>query len=222
MNDASWIDAVGVEPALAVQYAPADRREDLLALWQLDARLRRIFVSMREPALAEIKLAWWQERLSALRTDTVPPEPLLRRLAGATAIAPVDLTTLAEGWRALFADEISAEQLDEYARLRGRGLVSAGAAALCGRATECMLQAGEGYSLVDYAADQPNGDVRGVAMRAARDRFREADRIAWPRAMRPVGMIVELARGDAIRGTHARSGSPLRVARMAWHALSGR
>lgn len=222
MNDASWSDAVGAEPAVAVQYAPAGRRDALLAVWQLDARLRRIFGSAREPALAEIKLAWWQERLNALRTDVVPSEPLLRRLAGATAVTPADLAMLAEGWRVLFAEDLSAEHLGDHARLRGRALVSISAAALAGCATECMLQAGEGYALVDFAADQPNDGVRDLAMRAARDRFGQAGRIAWPRPMRPLGMIVELARGDAMRGTPARRGSPLRVARMVWHALSGR
>ena len=222
VSDRSCGDEIGIEPALALQYAPAGRREALLALWQLDARLRRIFVSMREPALAEIKLAWWQERLSTLRTDAIPPEPLLQRLAGATALTPADLTKLAEGWRALLAEQVCVKELGDYARLRGQGLVRAGIDALGGVATESMLCGGEGFALVDYAAERPNHDMRDAAMHAARERFRQAGRLTWAHATRPVGMIVELARGDAMRGVPGKSGSPVRVARMAWHALSGR
>lgn len=214
-------DEAGIEAALAVQYAPAARREALLAVWRLDARLGRIFLSAREPALAEIKLAWWEERLRALRTD-VPPEPLLRQLADAPSIDVSDLADLAEGWRAMFADRPWADKLCDHASIRGRALMRASAAALGGEVTEPMLRSGEGYALVDLARSRTDRDQQDAALAAARARFHDTGSPVWPRPFRPIGMIVMLARSDAMRGAPGRAGSPARVARMAWHALTGR
>lgn len=222
MGDASRAEEVGVEPNLAVQYAPSARRQDLVAVWQLDARLRRTFLGTREAALGEIKLAWWEERLRGLHTDAVPPEPLLRRLAAASTIDASDLVEMAGGWRALFAERLSGDVLSEHARMRGRGLVKAGAAALGGEPIEPMLIAGEGYALVDLAGTPVDREEGRVALAAARERFARAGRIVWPRSLRPIGMLVELARSDAKRGAHGNTGSPARVARMAWHAFTGR
>lgn len=213
---------VGVEPNLAAQYASPNLRGDLLSVWKLDARCRRIFVSTREVALGEIKLAWWEEQLRGLRTQAVPPEPLLRQLAATSAIDVADLVNITEGWRALFAGGLSADVLDDHGRTRGQGLVKAAAAALRGALSAPMLVAGEGFALVDLATTRSDRTERRVVLTAARDRFARAGRIAWPRAMRPIGMIVELARRDAARGVHGNTGSPARVARMAWHAVTGR
>lgn len=210
------------ERRLSLLYAVSTAREDLASVWQLDTRLHRIFAFTREAALAEIKLAWWEERLRALRTDAVPLEPLLRQLAATTAVDRSDLASMAEGWRALFAGGLSADVLAEHARKRGRGLVGAAAAALGGEPSVPMLTAGEAYALVDLAASRVDREERDVVLRAASERFRMSGRIAWPRALRPVGMIVELARVDAARGVHGQRGSPARVARMAWHAMTGR
>lgn len=222
MRDALGAGHVGVEPALSVQYAPSDRRDDLFAVWGLDARLRHITLSTREPALAEIKLAWWEERLRALRSDTVPSEPLLRQLATATALEPSHLAGMAEGWRALFATASSSDILRAYAQGRGQGLVRAGAAALGGVVEKAMLLAGEGYALVDLAGIRTDWDDLQDVFTAARNRYAQAGRITWSRPLRPIGMIVELARRDAVLGIHGRGGSPARMARMGWHAVTGR
>ncbi len=222
MTDALDLGGADAERALAVQYAPATRRPDVMALWELDARLGRIVSSAREPALAEIKLAWWEERLRALRDDAVPPEPLLQALVSASEIDVSDLAGIAEGWRALFADSLSPDVLRRHSGLRGRSLARAVAAALAGRVAEPMLLASEGYALADLAATRADDAERRAAFAAARDRFAQAGRLVWPRRLRPLGMIVELARGDAVRGAVGRAGSPARVARMAWHGLTGR
>lgn len=222
MGDAFAADEVGVELNLALQYAPAARRRDLLAVWRLDARLRRIFLGSRDPALGEIKMAWWEERLGALRTDAVPPEPLLRQIAVTSTIDVSDLVQISEGWRALFADGLPPDMLGKHAGSRGQGLMRAAAAALGGEPSEPMLLASEGYALVDLAGTRVEREERDAVLAAARDRFEQAGRIIWPRPLRPTGMIVELARGDAARGEIGHIGSPVRVARMAWHALTGR
>lgn len=216
MSPLAFLDA---ERRLALHYVPAPARNALAAIFELDVRLHVIRLKSREPMLAAIKLAWWEERLRGLRTEAVLPEPLLRQLAAASMIDVSDLVRIAEGWRALFADSPSPDVLCEYSRGRGPGLMRAGGAALGREPSEAMLIAGEGYALVDLAASRVD---REIVLAAARDRFARAGRIVWPRPLRPIGMIVELARGEAARGSHGRSGSPARVGRMAWHAVTGR
>lgn len=224
MNGTANEDEIGAEARLALHYAPRDRRDALGALWALDARMRRIFVEAREPAIAQIKLAWWEERLAALRQGHAPAEPLLERLAddlAGIADAGVRLSAIPAAWRGLFAEvPWPAERLDGYARERGRGVMALGAEVLGAAASEAQLLAGEGQALFDLAVlHQAGGDA---VMAAAAERFRLAGRFVWPRAVRPLGMIAELARRDALANRVPIEGSPARIARMAWHALSGR
>lgn len=221
--DASEYSELSVEQGLALAYAPRGRSADLAALWELDARMRRLYATAREPAFSEIKLAWWEERLAA-PSGPVPAEPLLRRLASMsdrTGIARVALTCFPVAWRA-FSDEDTDAALTMYACERGRGIVRTSASIVGIVPDEAAMVAGEGWALHDLAR-LANGRPRGVAaMTAARRRYDEAGRFTWPRALRPLGMIVELARGDAKSARPPREGSPARVARMAWHAMSGR
>lgn len=217
-------EEMGAERSLALHYAPRDRRPVLGAVWELDGRMRRLFAIRRDATLSQIKLAWWTERLEALASGRSPDEPLLRQLArfAADETAARDLAVLAEAWRELGDSPWGHDELASYARLRGHGLVGSAARALGAAASSAQLMAGEGYALVDLAGMTDAADVRADVLDAARARFDSAGCFTWPRELRPIGMIVELARRDAASLAAAREGSPRRVARMAWHALTGR
>ncbi|MEZ5895574.1 MAG: squalene/phytoene synthase family protein [Parvularculaceae bacterium] len=64
--------------ALALPYAPADRRARLAALFALIHEIRRIPASVSEPPLGEIRLQWWREAADevcaggAVRAHPVP------------------------------------------------------------------------------------------------------------------------------------------------------
>ncbi|MDX2209596.1 MAG: hypothetical protein SFV20_04470 [Sphingopyxis sp.] len=63
---------------------PRGERAALSALWKLEARLFGVVAERREVVLAQIKLAWWRERLEQVATDpgALPKgEPLLAELA---------------------------------------------------------------------------------------------------------------------------------------------
>lgn len=62
--------------------APADRRDDLMTLYALDAELRQIRPLVSEPMLGRIRLQWWYERVSALldRTEKPSGPPLIYAL----------------------------------------------------------------------------------------------------------------------------------------------
>ncbi|HEY6868328.1 MAG TPA: squalene/phytoene synthase family protein, partial [Novosphingobium sp.] len=88
---------------LALAYAPARLRADWLAVLALDARLAKVVRQAREPMLAQIRLAWWRERLAADPAGWPRGEPVLAALAAWGEAAP-RLVPLVDGWEALLGD----------------------------------------------------------------------------------------------------------------------
>lgn len=226
IDAASAEDDLGIERDLSLMYAPQAQRAGLRAIWQLDARMRRIFTGGGEPVLGQIKLAWWEERLLAVAGGEVPAEPLLRRLAELAVCDQgfaTELGCIAGAWRELPAERPwPAASVDAYARSRGRGLID-GFARIAGAAGDERLRlAGEAYAIDDLAGLAADPDERAALRDQASERWPSALGLVWPQAMRPVGMIFALAKADAGRDDVPRQGSPRRVARMAWHRISGR
>lgn len=226
IDDGSPEGDLGIERDLSLIYAPQAQRPGLRAIWQLDARMRRIFASGGEPVLGQIKLAWWEERLLVLHDDRVPAEPLLRRLAELAAAdheIAGDLGRIAGAWRELPAERPwPPASIDAYVRFRGRGLIDGFARVVGVAADERLKSAGEAYAIDDLAGLTIDLDERAALRERASERLGSMSRLVWPRALRPIGMIFALAREDAGRDPKPRQGSPRRIARMAWHRLSGR
>lgn len=213
------------EQMLALAYAPTTTRDALSALWELDARMRRIFGSGRDETIAQIKLAWWQERLADLRPGQALGEPLLTRVS---AIAVSDdvrraLSSLVAGWRELpLAEPWTGGEVDAHAASRGRALLALGVGILGAQVDEAYMQAGEAYALSDVAGLAADPATRILVRDMARLRFASGLPRVWPKPLRTIGMLVALARRDVVSGRDERPGSPARMARMAWHGLTGR
>ena len=82
---------------------PRGERAALMALWKLEARLFGVVAQRREVVLAQIKLAWWRERLAQVAADPheLPKgEPLLAELA-ATWKGRASLASVAEAYEAI-------------------------------------------------------------------------------------------------------------------------
>lgn len=62
---------------------PQKKSDAVATLWRLDARLMALALAGREPALRQIRLAWWRDALAAIDAPDarVPDEPLLRDVA---------------------------------------------------------------------------------------------------------------------------------------------
>jgi phytoene synthase len=132
------------ELRLALAYAPAAQRPLQLAAFALDTKLAGIVGTAREVLLAQIKLAWWRERLAETPAQRPRGEPLLAALAGWSG--PVDpLLALIDGWEAMLdPDEPNLLALAEGRAALGRGLaIQAGAPA----AAEAAGSALHGWSL---------------------------------------------------------------------------
>lgn len=140
------------ELRLALAYAPAAQRPLQLAAFALDTKLAGIVGTAREVLLAQIKLAWWRERLAEAPAQRPRGEPLLAALAGWSG--PVDpLLGLIDGWEAMLdPDEPNPQALAQGRAALGRGLAieagvpaaaEAAGAALHGWSLASMGQGGE-------------------------------------------------------------------------------
>ena len=62
-------------------FAPAGKRTFLFALYAFNYEVARIGESVREPMLAEIRLAWWREAVEGARAGKPRDHPVVRALA---------------------------------------------------------------------------------------------------------------------------------------------
>jgi phytoene synthase len=66
-------------------FAPAERREDLFALYALNLEIAKTREIVTEPLLGQIRLQWWREALAELFTGTVRRHSVIEALAAASA-----------------------------------------------------------------------------------------------------------------------------------------
>jgi 15-cis-phytoene synthase len=114
---------------------PRGERAALTSLWNLEARLFGVVAHRREVVLAQIKLAWWRERLAQVADDpqALPKgEPLLAELTAAWhGRAP--LVPVADAYEAIMLAE------------------DGDALALAGMALAAAMQAGPAWGLARAA-----------------------------------------------------------------------
>lgn len=211
-----------IERELALHYAPGDARPVLRALWALDERMGAIVAGTSEAAIGEMRLLWWREALEKL-DEKVPAEPLLEAIADRTEFGEAaQWGAIAEGWHALLEAPIEEAELLRFARERG-GRLFALSASILGGDIDNIDRAGAGWALVDFAANCSDGPLAGQAATMARTELAALSQALWPRPLRPLGALATLARRDAAGDPrNRRQGAPGRVARMAWHRLTGR
>ncbi|MBS0478429.1 MAG: squalene/phytoene synthase family protein [Proteobacteria bacterium] len=206
------------ERALALSYAPADRRAGLTALFALDSALGRVLRTTREPMVGQMRLAWWREALTRLDRAPAPGEPVLRALA--RSVLPLGLqgetlSSLIDGWEPLLGT-IDERTTADHGRLRGAALFDQ-AALILGATGDPTGEAGQGWALADLAGHLRDPVLAALARDAARPRLAHAAAHRWSRAGRPLGALAHIARLDLIGPA-----APSRVARLAWHRLTGR
>ena len=119
MSDSLLLDGLPVEQRLALAYAPVVAQPLFAGLFALDTRLAGIVRTAREPMLAQLRLAWWRDRLGQGGGQAEPVLAALAPLQGRDA----DLAALADGWEALLAERL--DQAGVEAFLAGRAAASA-------------------------------------------------------------------------------------------------
>ncbi|OYX38169.1 MULTISPECIES: squalene/phytoene synthase family protein [unclassified Sphingomonas] len=221
------LDVADPERALALSYAPRTARAGLAALWALDETLGGILRGGRDPMVSQLRLTWWYEALCRLDQAPPPAQPLLQALAAEIlprGITGAELAAMIDGWEALLdPDPLGDNAIAAYAEARGGGLFRA-AGRVFGSPTDALVAAGQGWALVDLARHCGNPVLAARALLLARSPLDTALARPWHRQARPLGMLACLARRDAARTQTplSQQGSPLRLARMLAHALTGR
>lgn len=207
------------ERALALAYAPDDgRRAALSALLALDAALGEVVRTTTQPALGQIRLAWWREQLVKLDSQSPPAMPELVALAETVLPRGVSGSALAEivaGWDVLIEEEtLDDAALDRFAAARGGRLFALATRLLGGDADRAARQ-GQGWALADLSQRLDDAAARTRAVAMARTAL--AGSLAG--VAKPLGLLALSARLE-LAGLAA--GGPKRAARLLWFGLAGR
>ncbi|MDG6078206.1 hypothetical protein E3U23_03260 [Erythrobacter litoralis] len=198
---------------LAVTLAPVGLRETFAAAFALDHRLSRIATNAKEPMLAQIRLAWWRDRLG----EDVEARPR----------GDIVLDAIGRSWRG--EESCLRDLVDGWEQAIGEAPGSPAAEALgSGRAsTFASLSRLAGFT--DAQRDAAfHGHVWGQATVAlvsearpqiAAEYVRKRNSLpVLPRALRPIALIGQLSARALKRGGKPLLGdrlSPLVAARIA-------
>lgn len=172
---------------LALAYAPREARGGWLAVFGLDARLAGLVRHAREPVLAQIRLAWWRDRLGEEAASWPEGEPLLAAI-GKAVERPARLVRMVDGWEALLG-EAPLPEADLLAAAKGRsqGLLAALPAD--------VAEAGQGlalrWALADLVAHLSHLEERACAL--ALHSGVDPGRASLSRSLRPLVVIEGLA-----------------------------
>ena len=212
------------ERDLALSYAPVATREGVAALFALDALLADVVRTTRDPMVGQLRLTWWFEALGALDRAPAPAQPVLEALA--ISVLPrgasgAGVAGIVEGWEALLDREpLTPERVAEHGE-RGARLFLAAAAVSGAGLGDPVTVAGRGWALADLSRHLSNAGEREMVVAAARPLLMEATASRWTRPARALGALAHLARLD-LAPDPLPPGAPSRVARIAWHRLTGR
>lgn len=200
------VETLPLPQRLALAYAPRLLREATLGLFALDAHLANLLRQAREPMIAQIRLAWWRERLEEPVARRPQGDPLLGLLATWTG-HEAGLVALVDGWEHLLAERLDGDAIREFSAGRAAGFT--GLAELAGEvpAPAPASTAGMRWALADLAAHLGKSGEREAALAAAR--ALPSEPASLPRALRPLTVLDGLARRSLARGGGRLAEGPL-------------
>ncbi|WAT18416.1 hypothetical protein OZN62_02215 [Aurantiacibacter sp. MUD11] len=185
------IETLPLAQRLALSYAPRESRSATLSLLALDARLAGIVRGGGEAVIAQMKLAWWRERLVQRPRDWPEGEPLLAAMRDSLP-EPLGLVSLVDGWEQLLADSLDEAAINEFAT--GRTV----AWQLVGRGP-AVVQAAREWALVDLALNLGQQAEREAVLAVAS--AEPWERASLPRDMRTLAVLHGLARRALRKGS---------------------
>lgn len=228
MSNVSGSDAEArdAERRLILSYATtAEARAGTAALLALDATLADVLRHVSEPMIAQMRLTWWHEAIAKLDTAPPPAQPVLQALSAdvvAQGVAGSDIAAMVEGWEALLdGDPAEPDVRRNFAVGRG-GRLFALAARLTGGAD--VDAAGRGWALADLARSLSDRKAAEAAIVEARTLLDQATARRWARSDRALGGLTHQAAMDVRVPLDQAlpAATPKRIARLAWHRLTGR
>ena len=129
---------------LAALFAPAERRNALLALYAFNIEIARVREVAREPMPGEIRLQWWREVLSGEREGEGAAHPVAAAVMASVrqyAIAPDRLSAIVDAHTFdLYDDPLpTLDDLDNYAVMTQSALIDIAADILGADRSETMM-----------------------------------------------------------------------------------
>jgi phytoene synthase len=215
------------ERPLILAYAPARGRAALAALLALDDALALLLRSTSQPAVGQLRLAWWREALAKLDHQPAPAEPVLQGLASSVlplGVSGASLVPIVHGWEVLIEeDALDRDVLRRFGEGRGALFVVAGQAMAAGK-SDPLAEAGQGWALADLARHLAKQEEAEEAAALAAPLLATAAMHRWSRNGRAMGAMAHRARMDMALepGVPLPIGAPRRIGRLLWHRLTGR
>jgi 15-cis-phytoene synthase len=173
----------------AALFAPEDKRRHLFALYAFYYELVHVAHVVREPLLADIRLAWWRETVEGARAGNPRDHDVARALTDTLAVhdlpAPlfermIEARSFNSGPDA-FADTTAVEA---YADATTGNLMRLAARVLCGAQDVLARESGLAYALAGRHSDKLAA-VEGDLPRLAREHLAAARRLAMPEEALP-------------------------------------
>ena len=197
---------------LMLGYATRDQRPLHRLCWALDARLAGVFRSVREPAIADIRFAWWRDALARNDQSKGRGDPLIDawRSFGLAQTHRAYVEEVVDGWAQLVGQEgVDALVLTQFAEARGGGLFGLLADVAVLPADNPFRAAGAQWALWDLAGHigQEGAAAACLAAAASYEPLTLPTRAKMPKALR---LMVRLAQSDVRRGRVPRQGFALR------------
>jgi len=203
---------LGPACTLALAWQPAASRPALACLLQLDDRLARAVGRASEPVLAQVRLAWWRERLSELGRAGPAGEPLLASIHQQWGATSQELATLADGWEELSGEPpLSSDAIGAFADGRGKAMEAFARLVGEGDHAPAAGAAGRRWALADFAAFTQEESGRERAREIART---IPDISLRARALRGVAVLGGLARRALARDQRLGEGRRAALAAM--------
>lgn len=201
-------------PRLLLAYSsPAERPWHALC-WELDQRLATVVRRQGDPMITAIRLAWWDAALVERDLTKGAGEPLVeewRALVGVDR-AKEDVERLIDGWRVLASpEELSEQDLSEYAQARGGGLYALLNGASGGGETDALIKDGAVWALWDLAGHLRDEGQASRAMKVAKGFLGDPSGQSSGRAVsRPLRLLTSVALSDVRAGRIPVGGFSLR------------
>lgn len=156
------MSSLPTHPALkiALAWVEPGTRDRLAALFAFDAHLGILVSKAIEPLLAQIRLAWWRDRLSEPVADRPMGDPVLDSLGARWNGNEKALIDLVDGWEGLLdTAPLSAATIDTFANARAQAIDAA---------AKGTFNAGKRWALADFASRTSNALERETALELAR------------------------------------------------------
>lgn len=194
---ADLIETLPLPQRLALSYAPARSRDDVLALLALNARLSGIVRQQGETVIAQMKLAWWRDRFRQDRGDWPVGEPLLALLSHWKGDIG-SLESLVDGWEGLLAETLGADEIEQFEKGHALAWTVLGNAYAGDNETYVVGHAAMQWALADlslHLSDEAERDL--VRQRLA---TLDASKGRLPRDLRPLAVLRGLTLRAVERG----------------------